>query len=76
VKISVKVKAGARLEGVIKVDDSHYIVCVKAPPVEGKANERLIKLLSDYFHVPKGSIHILKGMHAKNKIVEISESRG
>ncbi len=43
-KISVRVKPGAKNEGVTKIDDSHYMVCVKAPPVEGKANEAVIKV--------------------------------
>lgn len=71
-KIFVKVKASSKNEGVTKVDELHYIVSVKAPPVEGKANEAIGKVLSDYFKVPKSHITILKGGHSKNKIIEIS----
>lgn len=70
-KISVRVKPGAKNEGVTKIDDSHYVVCVKAPPVEGKANEAAIRILSEYLGIPKSSIRILKGEASKNKIVEI-----
>lgn len=58
-------------EGVIKVDEVHYVVSVKAPPVEGKANDAIVKVLSDYFNVPKSHISIMKGGHSKNKIIEI-----
>lgn len=71
-KIFVKVKASSKNEGVTKVDELHYVVSVKAPPVEGKANEAIGKVLSDYFNVPKSHITILKGGHSKNKIIEIS----
>ena len=70
-KISVKVKPGSRNEGVSKVDDLHYIASVKAPPVEGKANDAIVKVPSDYFKVPKSHISISKGGHSKNKIIEI-----
>ncbi len=70
-KIFVKVKPGSKKEGVTKVDDSHLIVSVKEPPVEGKANEAIIRLLRDYFHIPKSHIQILKGGRSKNKVIEI-----
>ncbi|MDD5434682.1 MAG: DUF167 domain-containing protein [Nitrospira sp.] len=70
-KIFIKVKTMSKNEGVTKVDELHYAVSVKAPPVEGKANDAIIKILSDYFNVPKSHISILKGGHSKNKIIEI-----
>lgn len=71
-KIFVKVKPGAKNERVMKIDDAHFVVSVKEPPVEGKANEAIIRVLSDYFHVPKSQIRILKGVQSKNKVIEIS----
>ncbi|MSU75305.1 MAG: DUF167 domain-containing protein [Candidatus Magasanikbacteria bacterium] len=44
-----------------------------APPVDGKANESLIKLLSEYYDVSKTKIKIVKGVKSKNKILEIRE---
>lgn len=70
-KISVKVKTGSKKESVTQMDGSNYLVCVKAQPVEGKANEAIIKILSDYFNVPKSRIKILIGEHSKNKIIEL-----
>ena len=45
-----------------------------APPVEGKANSRLITILSDYFNVPKSSITIVKGSLSKRKVIEIDDN--
>lgn len=70
-KINVKVKPGARNEQVTRVDDGHLIVSVKEPPVEGKANEALIRVLSEYLNVPKNCIQILRGGKGRNKVVEI-----
>lgn len=32
------------------------LVHVKDPPIDGKANQAVIKLLSDYFEIPKSRI--------------------
>ena len=71
-KVFVKVKPQSKSEGVTKIDEMHYVVQVKAPPVEGKANEAVIRVLSDYFNVPKSHVRILKGTQGKHKIVEIN----
>jgi uncharacterized protein YggU (UPF0235/DUF167 family) len=36
-------------------------VSVNAPPVDGKANEALIRVLADALSVPKANIEILRG---------------
>jgi len=72
VKIFVKVKPQSKNEGVTKTDETHYVVQVKAPPVEGKANEAVVRVLSDYFNIPKSHVRILKGTQGKHKIVEIN----
>jgi len=71
VKINVKVKPGARIEEVTRVDAVNFIVSVKEPPVEGKANKALIRVLSEYLNVPKNCIQILRGGKGRNKVIEI-----
>ena len=71
-KISVRVKTNARKNEVQKIDESNYLISVSVPPVEGKANERIIELLADYFDTPKRNISIIKGEHSKSKVVDIS----
>lgn len=70
-KISVKVKPNARKNEVQHLEGSQYHVFVNVSPVDGKANEKLIELLSEYFHKPKRSITIVSGLTSKMKIVEI-----
>ncbi len=68
--ISVKVKPNAKNYKIERVGEE-FIIRVDAPASEGKANKRLLKILSDYFNVPKSSISIKKGLKSRNKIVEI-----
>ena len=53
------------------ITEKEFVVRVKAPPREGKANEAVVKLLSEYFKMPRSMINIVHGENGKNKIVEI-----
>lgn len=70
-KVSIRVKANARKNEVKQIDPNRYEVRVTAPPVEGKANEKVIELLAEYFGKPKRCVTILRGETSKNKIIEI-----
>jgi len=58
-------------EKVEKIDDVHYVVHVKDPPEKGKANERVIYLLSGHFSISKSHIHIISGVKSRLKVVTV-----
>ena len=70
-KIAVTVKPNSKQDIVEKLSEKEFVVRVKAPPKEGKANEAVIKLLSGYFNIPRSMINILRGETGRKKIVEI-----
>jgi len=70
-KIWVTVKPQAKKEAVKKIAGGEYIVFVRAPAREGKANQALIEALADYFSVAKSSIRIVRGQSGRRKLVEI-----
>ena len=45
---------------------------VKAPPVEGAANEECVKFLAKTFGVAKGAVRLKTGGKSRTKILEIS----
>ncbi len=45
---------------------------VNAAPVDGRANEELIRALADYFEHPRAAISILKGESGRNKVALFS----
>ena len=71
-KIQVKVKPNSKIEEVSQEGDS-FIIKVKEPPKEGKANQAVIKLLAEHFGVPQSRVRILSGFRSKNKIIEVAE---
>jgi uncharacterized protein (TIGR00251 family) len=70
-KLTVKVKPNSRKNEIKRAEDGTLTIFVACPPIEGKANVKLIELLSDYLEKPKRCISIVAGLKSKNKIVEI-----
>ena len=71
-KIFVKAKPMARKESVEKISDTNFVVSVKEPPRDGKANEAILKALAEYFGVGRQNIRIILGHSAKQKIIQIT----
>lgn len=78
-KIKVKIKPRSKITDVSKKMDMHgnecYIVKVKAPPIEGKANKELLDLLSEYFGIPKTFLKIKSGFKSRNKVILVPKIR-
>jgi len=70
VKIKVKVIPNSKADEVAR-EGSGFLVRVKEPAKEGKANRAVIKLLADHFKVSKGSVVILSGFKNRNKVIDI-----
>ena len=47
-------------------------VKVTVPPVEGKANEALIRFLAREFGISPSCIEIIRGLHSREKTLRIS----
>lgn len=69
--IRVKVLPNAKKSEIMKIDENNFRIRVNAPAEDGKANSRLLKILSKYFDTPESSISVLKGFKSRNKLVEI-----
>jgi uncharacterized protein (TIGR00251 family) len=69
--IAIRLKPGAKQDRITIGPNDEIAVAVTAPPVEGKANTHLIKLLAKKLGVPKSACSIIKGHTARNKVVRI-----
>lgn len=67
----VKVKPNSKLNKIVEEDDGSLTINLKSPPVDGKANQELIKVLSKKFDVPKSYIRIKSGASSRQKLIEI-----
>jgi uncharacterized protein len=69
--IDVRLKPSASRERVVSVEGNEVGIAVTQPPVDGKANEALVKFLSKILHVAKSSVVIKRGLTSRNKTVEL-----
>jgi uncharacterized protein (TIGR00251 family) len=70
-EVFIRVKPGAKKNKIEKVDERSFSVWVKEPPVKGRANKAIVKLLADYFKIPVSRFRIKLGLKSKQKIIEI-----
>ncbi len=68
---AVKVVPRANKSEIAGFEGDAVKVRVKAPPVEGKANEALVKFLADALDVAKSQVEIVSGHASRRKVVRI-----
>jgi uncharacterized protein (TIGR00251 family) len=70
VRLALQVTPNAKQSQVIGPLGNGLKVRLQAQPVEGKANEALIRYLAELLDVPRSKIAIMHGHTSKRKIVE------
>lgn len=68
----VKAAPRANASEIAGVESEWVKVRLKAPPVDGKANEALVKLFAEAFGVPRSAVSLITGGTARLKRVRIS----
>jgi len=69
---AVRVQPRASQSAIVGEMDGALKVRLAAPPVEGAANEELIRFLAKLFDVPRQNVAIVSGGTAKNKIIRVT----
>lgn len=67
----MRVQPRARRDEIVGERAGAVLVRVTAPPVEGKANAALCRLLAKRLGLPRGKVAIVRGGSARDKLVEI-----
>jgi uncharacterized protein (TIGR00251 family) len=68
----VRVVPRASRSEVVGLHDGALRVRVAAPPVEGAANQELVKFLSKRLKIPRASLTLISGANSKNKIIRVA----
>jgi len=69
---AVRVQPRASKGGVAGELDGALKIRLAAPPVDGEANEELIRLLAKLFGAARQQVALLSGLTSKNKLVRVS----
>lgn len=70
--IKVRVTPNAREVRVTKMSEESYEVKVDERADGGRANKRLLEILSVHFEVPKSNVSIVRGIKSRDKIFEVT----
>ncbi len=70
-KLAVTVVPRSSKNEIIGYVGEYLKIRLAAPPVDGEANNELIKYLSKLLSVPKTNIRIISGASSRRKLIEI-----
>ena len=72
VTVDIAVKPRSSREGLGPVQGDRLCVAVNAPPVDGKANEAVVRVLAQTFKVARSAVVIVRGETGRKKTVRIT----
>lgn len=72
VRMTVHVAPNAKKTEVTGIFDDALKIRLQAQPIEGKANDALVRYLADRLSVPKSAVSITHGQTSKRKTVEVA----
>ncbi len=71
-RIGIRITPNASKDQIAgRTRDGRFRIKVQSPPVEGKANRRLLEFIARTVGVSKSRVKIVSGVKSRDKIVEI-----
>jgi uncharacterized protein len=69
--LRIKVKPNSRTSSLIQEADGSWRAQLRAPPVDGRANEELVVLIATHFKCRKAAMVIKSGASGRIKLVKV-----
>lgn len=70
-RITIRVIPNASKSEIVGKEGAAWKIRLAAPPIDGKANEALVRFLADVLDLAPSEIDVLKGHGSKIKIIEV-----
>ena len=70
--LSVRIQPRASKNEITRMENGGLKIRLIAPPVDGAANDALVRFLADTLSVPRSRVEIISGKTSRDKIVKIS----
>ena len=71
-KLRLRVQPGARRTALLtRMPGGEWKVAVAAPPVDGRANDAVVELVSELLDVRRSQVSVVRGASARSKVVEV-----
>ena len=71
-RVRVRVSPGAKSAGIVGPHGNGWKIRVAVPAEGGRANDALVRLLSDALSVPRDAVTLVSGHSGRDKIVELA----
>lgn len=71
VTLQIKVKPRAKASSLEQAKDGTWVARLRAPPVDGKANEELVALVAEHFRCRTTAVLIKAGASGRMKLVQV-----
>ena len=71
-QIEVRVIPKAKQNKIIELEKNSFKVWLTIAPVDGKANQALIKELAKFLKIKKSQLEIIRGFKGRDKVLEIN----
>jgi len=71
--LTVRVKPRSRTSELVREADGTWLARLKAPPVDGRANQELVALVAAHVGCPKAAVSIKSGASGRVKIVKVEQ---
>ena len=71
-KIFVRAKPRAKKEFIKEIDRTHFVIAVREPAKDNKANRAIIRMLARHLNVAQSRIGFISGTQAKEKVFEVA----
>ena len=74
VVLTLHVQPGAKQSEVSGLHGEALKIRLAAPPIEGRANEALLRFIAERFNVPLRNVELRRGAQSRHKRVEVRGS--
>lgn len=74
IRLAVQIAPNAKKTEIVGVFDDLLKIRLQAPPVEGRANDALIRFIAEALDVPRSTVRLTHGHTSRRKLLEIIAS--
>ncbi|KXB29561.1 hypothetical protein AT959_16600 [Dechloromonas denitrificans] len=71
ITLTLHIQPGAKKTEIAGLHGEALKIRLAAPPVDGKANEALLKFVAETLHLPKSAVSLKSGQSSRHKVLEI-----
>lgn len=73
--VRVRVKASGKKESVVAIDEDRFVITIREPAAQNRANHRVREIVAQHFAVPSQAVTIVAGHRSPTKRLEVTTSQ-